>query len=94
MSYKSHYTSGDWKADCDVCGKTFKASSLRKRWDGLMVCSKDYESRHPQEFVRGSIDTQVPSWTRPEPTDTFVSIGGYMADSTYFIELYVVMEPT
>jgi len=37
-----------------------------------MVCPSDYEVRHPQEFVRGSADTQVPPWTRPESSDTFV----------------------
>ena len=73
VSYKPRYESGDHKAVCDVCGRLFKAGSLRKRWDGLQVCSDDWEPRHPQEFVRGKVDKQVPKWTRPEPQDVFVA---------------------
>jgi hypothetical protein len=71
MSYRPHYVSGDWKAICDVCGRTFKASQIRKRWDGLMVCSSDFETRHPQDFVRGVVDTQVVPWNRTQSTDDF-----------------------
>ncbi len=39
-----------------------------------MVCSKDYEIRHPQDFVRGIADTQAPPWTAPAPTDTFTAV--------------------
>lgn len=76
MSYKSSFISGEYKADCDVCGRTYKASKLKKRWDGLFVCNLDYEVRHPQDFVRGTVDTQVPPWTRPEPADTFAFLSG------------------
>lgn len=75
MSYKPRYDKGDWKAVCDACGREFKASALRKRWDGFMVCQEDWEPRHPQEFVRGVVDTQVPAWTRPESQDTFIGGG-------------------
>jgi hypothetical protein len=62
MSYTSRYQKGDWKAICDVCGRELKASRLKQRWDGLMVCQQDWEPRHPQDFVRGvaeSADTFV-----------------------------------
>ena len=74
MSYQPTYVSGDYKADCDVCGRTYKASKLRKRWDGLMVCEGDFENRQPQDFVRAKADLQAPPWTRPEPSDTFIQI--------------------
>lgn len=64
---------GDWNADCDVCGFKFKASQLKKRWDGLMCCSKDYELRHPQDFLRVREEKVSPPWTRPEPEDEFIS---------------------
>ena len=95
MSYKASYVSGDWKADCDVCGRTYKASSLRKRWDGLMVCRDDYEPRQPQDFVRGTVDTQVPAWTRPEPADTYTFLVGellILESSTSEYINYLVME--
>ena len=74
MSYTPRYDKGNWKADCDVCGRTYKASELQKRWDGLMCCHQDWEIRQPQDFVRGVADTQIAPWTRPEPTDSFVPI--------------------
>jgi hypothetical protein len=67
MSWKP----GRWKAICDVCGFEFKSDQLRDRWDGLKVCHKDWESRHPQDFIRARKETIVPPWTRPEPADTF-----------------------
>lgn len=72
MSYKPHYVSGDWNALCDVCGREFKASRLLKRWDGFMVCTTDWEPRHPQDFVRAKADLQAPKWTRPESQDMFI----------------------
>jgi len=69
MSKPTHYKKGDWNAICDACGQRYPASALRKRWDGLMVCKKDYEVRHPQEFVRARADNQTVPWTRPESTD-------------------------
>lgn len=66
---------GDWNAICDGCGKKFKASQLRRRWDGFMVCEKEWEPRQPQDFVRGVPDNMTPPWTRPAPADIFVSTG-------------------
>ena len=53
MSYIPRYDKGDWIADCDVCGRKYKASELTQRWDGLMCCDDDWEIRQPQDFVRG-----------------------------------------
>jgi hypothetical protein len=37
-----------------------------------MVCRKDFEVRHPQDFVRGVPDkSQTLPWTRPEPEPIF-----------------------
>ena len=72
MSYKPRYDKTDWKSICDICGRIFKASSLRQRWDGFMACPDDWEPRQMQDYVRGVADTQAPKWTRPEATDTYV----------------------
>lgn len=74
MSYTSRYQKGDWKAICDSCGREFKASRLKQRWDGLMVCPQDYEVRHPQDFVRGVPDSQIVPWVRDEASDTFTQV--------------------
>jgi len=84
MSHISKYVKGDWLGDCEVCGATRLASELRMRWDGFRVDARCFETRQPQDFVRGIVDQQAPPWTAPEPTDTFVlacttrtSIAGY-----------------
>ena len=70
MGKSDYYKSGDWNAECDVCGQKYKASKLKKRWDGLLVCSKDWEPRHPQDFVRGVKDTQSTPFTKDEAVDS------------------------
>ena len=72
MSYIARYVKGDWKTICDSCGRLFKASMLKQRWDGLMVCQEDWEPRQPQDFVRGVADIQTVAWVRDETQDTFI----------------------
>ena len=57
---------GNWNVVCDSCGRKFKASSLRKRWDGLMVCEEDFEVRHPQTLLKVAKERIAPPWVRPE----------------------------
>jgi ribosomal protein S27E len=71
MSNQNTYKHGDWNVICDICGFKKKASEVRLRWDGLYVCKEDWETRHPQEFLRTPKDDQSVPWTRPEPTDRF-----------------------
>ena len=70
----NHYRSGGSYGICDECGMKFRRSELRLRWDKALVCSQDWEPRHPQDFVRGRADKIVPPGPlRPEATDTFRS---------------------
>jgi hypothetical protein len=73
MSYRPSYSNGDWKSCCDRCGRLYKASSLRKEWNGLMTCDSCWEHRQPQDFVRGVIDNMTTPWNRREQSDTFIS---------------------
>lgn len=57
---------------CDVCGFKLRASETRMRWDRMRVCMKDWEPRHPQDFVRGKKDRQVVANPRPDPPDVFI----------------------
>lgn len=68
----THYAPGDWNGLCGVCGFKYKFSDLRRRWDGLFVCRKDYEPRQPQDFVRAVPDRQAVPVTRPERANTFI----------------------
>jgi hypothetical protein len=68
---KDYFKAGDWNAYCDVCGFKYKASELRKRWDGMMVCEQDWEPRHPVDLIRVRRERQKPPFTRPGGTDEF-----------------------
>jgi hypothetical protein len=76
----SDYIPGDFYRICDVCGFKVRASATRKRWDGLMVCLPDWETRHPQDGVRGRRDRQRVPEARPEPTDRFIDPNDVTAD--------------
>lgn len=66
------YRPGDFKRVCDVCGFVYRESQTFKRWDGLIVCSDDWEPRHPQDFVRGRSDRQSVPDPRPEMADNVI----------------------
>lgn len=62
-----------WRVICDRCGFKKWNHELRKEWTGLMVCRETcFETRHPQDFVKGKPDKQNPPWVRPEPEDNFI----------------------
>ena len=45
---------------------------MQKRWDGLWVCSKDWERRHPQDRLKTSRDRQrVPVASPDGKTDLY-----------------------
>jgi hypothetical protein len=72
MGRADFYKHASYNTICDGCGFKFKAEELKMRWDGFMMCKKDWNPRQPQDFVRGIADPQAPPWTRPEGTDEFV----------------------
>lgn len=64
---------GDHNAQCYECGRKFKASELKRHWQGYYVCPDHWEPRQPQDFVRGTKDIQAPGWTQPQPAPVFVA---------------------
>lgn len=72
---RNYYVKGDWNALCQRCGFKYKASQLRLEWTNLYVCPHCWETRHPQDFVRGREDDQTVPWSSPEPTDLFINPG-------------------
>jgi hypothetical protein len=63
---------GDYNVICDSCGRKYKASTMRKRWDGLLVCKEDYEIKHPQLSMKVRGDKQTVPIPRPEAADQFL----------------------
>ena len=72
MSKGWSYKSGDWNITCDSCGKKFKASHAKHRWDGFIVCHSCFEERHPQDYIKAKTDKISVPFVRP-PNDTFIS---------------------
>jgi len=73
-----YYLGGDWNAYCARCGGKFKASQLRKQWQGYYVCSDDWEPRQPQDFVRSIREHPEVPWSQ-NPADVFVSASAIVA---------------
>jgi hypothetical protein len=72
VSGKTQWISGDWNAICDICGFQFKASELRENWKHQRVCKDDFETRHPQEFVRARPESPQVPWSRSDDTQGVV----------------------
>lgn len=68
-----YFAEGDYNASCFICGRKFKASQMKKNWQGFYTCEEDWTPRQPQDFVRGIPDQQTPAWTQPMPPDVFVA---------------------
>lgn len=83
----------DYSALCDVCGFKMKASELRKRWDGFMVCQEDWEPRNILDFYRTRNDAHLLPFTRPDDsgektwTASFANIlGNYTYYASYVVD--------
>lgn len=74
----TYYKKGEWNAICDRCGFEYKSDQIVKEWNGLRVCKSCYESRHPQDYVRGVKDDQSVPWTRSESTDIETDTSGWV----------------
>ena len=81
MTWKGRWP-GTWAVNCDVCGFRFPSDKLRKRWDGVMACDKDWEPRHPQTLIKVRGETAVPSYVRHNP-DEFVLACDISSSSCY-----------
>lgn len=87
------YIAGDHWVICDECGFKVRSSQTRLRWDNRLVCLKDWEPRHPQEFVRGRKDKQRVSNPRPEPADVFLELNQVTEDNIEGLPVDRVLEP-
>lgn len=70
-----YFVPGQWNAICDLCGRKYKSGELRSNWKKQMVCTRCWEPRHPQDFVRARPDNMQVPWSRPEQADNFASTG-------------------
>lgn len=64
------YQAGNHWVECQVCGFDYRHDQMRLRWDNLIVCPKDFETRQPQDFVRAREDRITPGGLINPPTST------------------------
>lgn len=81
-----YYKAGSWNVHCDVCGFKFKSHEVKKRWDGLIVCSADFEHDHPQKFIKVREDSQNVPFVRKQNDDTFLTVC-YLWERSAFADL-------
>jgi|FLOH01.1.fsa_nt_gi hypothetical protein len=75
-----HYEPGNNWIICDECGRKFRRSDARKRWDGALVCINDWEEQHPQELVRGISERIAVADPRPVPAEISIGVGDVTQD--------------
>ncbi len=67
------YRPGSHWATCDRDGFQYRAEDLKETWDGLWVNDEDYETRHPQDFLRVKSERiSVTQPIRPENTSNLI----------------------
>lgn len=70
----TYYKAGTWNVICAVCGGKYKSDEVLKRWDGLIVCKADYETRHTLDFIRAPQETPPVPFTAPQLPVVFVPL--------------------
>lgn len=76
----NYHKKGVYNAICDSCDFKFKSNQLKETWDGFMVCNDCYETRHVSDFQKVPKPSAPLPFTRPEPTDEFVTVD-YISES-------------
>jgi hypothetical protein len=74
MGHADYLRNGDYNGICDSCGHKYKFSQLKLRWDGLYVCSYDWEIRQPQDYVKGVRDNQSVPVSRTQSSDQYTIV--------------------
>lgn len=69
----AYFRPGTWNCVCQVCGVQFKSDQMLKRWDGLLVCKRDFEVRHIADFIRPTPERAGVPFIADEPVDVFVT---------------------
>ena len=72
---ETYYAKGEHSVICDFSGFKVKSSNVKRTWDGFVVAKPFWESRQPQDYVRGVVDkiATPPETTRSEGTDVFLT---------------------
>jgi len=73
MAIKAFATGKFARGVCDRCGFWYPLSTLKKEWNGLMVCLEEcYEVKHPQLFpIHLTTDPEALKDARPDRVEPY-----------------------
>lgn len=76
-----YLSKSEHNAICDRCGFKVKSNHLKLQWNGLMCCDSSvnncWESRNPQDFVRGVPDNSSVTPSRPDSNHARITYWPY-----------------
>ena len=82
MADDRHYVPGTFYRICDMSGFKVRSYDSRKEWKDLIVKTKFWEARQPQDFVTGVRDDQTVPDPRPRQQNQFINSTG---DATFCV---------
>ena len=83
---KDYFKLGTYNVTCAVCAGVFKADELKERWDGVKVCSKDWEPRNILDFFRPVPDkSQTVPWSQPNDSEGEIHLTNLIASVPTYI---------
>ena len=76
----NYYAHGDYNVVDDRTGFKVKASGCKLEWNSFFVRKESYETRQPQDLIRGFPDRQQVDIPRPGTGDVFLETNEVTAD--------------
>ena len=70
---RNSWQSGRWLVIDDESGLTHYSDEVIRLWDGSYRRKDQYETRHPQEFIRAKNDPQPIPFVRPDTESSAIS---------------------
>lgn len=74
MGTKLFYKPGSFYRICDRTGFAERAEHTKKQWNNIIVRTRSFEERQPQDFVRGRRDDQTVPEPRPRQVPTYLGV--------------------
>jgi hypothetical protein len=78
MADDRYYRPGSHYVICDQSGFKTRSERARKEWQGLVVNSRFFEPRQPQDLVTGVRDDQTVPDARPRQKNVFTYLATYV----------------
>jgi hypothetical protein len=82
MGTELFYKPGSFYRICDRTGFAVRAGHTKKQWNNIIVRTRSFEERQPQDFVRGRRDDQTVPEPRPRQVPSYLGVQTTLAQTT------------